>query len=129
MSTICLILLLAAACAAGDQPTGPGPAHDSLRVTVRWQETHQTLRGFGASDAWSTQFVGKHWPAAKKNQIADWLFSRETGPEGQPQGIGLSVWRFNIGAGSAAQGAGSAAQGAGSGIRDPWRRSEGFLKT
>lgn len=69
-----------------------------MRITVRWDEAHQTLHGFGASGAWSTPFVGKHWPAAKKNKIADWLFSRETELEGQPQGIGLSIWRFNAGA-------------------------------
>ena len=123
MFSVCLVLLLASACSSDDQPTEPDPPpeDESLQVSVQWEQTRQTIHGFGASDAWSTQFVGKHWPAEKKNQIADWLFSRETGPEGQPQGIGLSIWRFNIGAGSAAQGENS-------GIEDPWRRSEGFLQ-
>jgi hypothetical protein len=39
---------------------------------------------------------------------------------GQPKGIGLSLWRFNIGAGTAEQGAAS-------GIKDEWRRAESFL--
>ena len=67
---------------------------DRLTITVHWNDVHQTLRGFGASGAWSTQFVGT-WPSAKKNQIADWLFSRAQGPDGHPKGIGLSIWRFN----------------------------------
>jgi O-glycosyl hydrolase len=36
--------------------------------------------------------------------MADWLFSMENQADGQPRGIGLSLWRFNIGAGSAEQG-------------------------
>ena len=38
------------------------------------------------------------------NQIADWLFSTENDANGQPKGIGLSLWRFNVGAGSTEQG-------------------------
>lgn len=48
------------------------------------------------------------------------MFSTKFDDDGNPQGIGLSVWRFNIGAGSARQGEDS-------GIRDPWRRAESFL--
>lgn len=99
------------------EPSEGGP----LEVTVQWNETRQPLHGFGASDAWSTQFVGKNWPTDKRNQIADWLFSRDTTDGGAPEGIGLSIWRFNIGAGSAEQGQAS-------GIEDPWRRAEGFLQ-
>lgn len=36
----------------------------------------QTMDYFGASDAWSMQFIGL-WPQEKQNQIADWLFSME----------------------------------------------------
>ena len=77
---------------------------------------YQTIQNFGASDAWTGQFIGL-WPDAKRNQIADLLFSTEMGDNGQPKGIGLSLWRFNIGAGSAAQ----------SNIGDEWRRTESFL--
>ena len=100
-----------------EEPSKEGP----LEVTVQWDETRQTLHGFGASDAWSTQFVGKNWSTDKRQQIADWLFSREKTEDGRPKGIGLSIWRFNIGAGSAEQGEAS-------GIDDPWRRAEGFLQ-
>jgi hypothetical protein len=80
----------------------------------------QTIQGFGASDAWSCQFVGANWPDQKKNQIADLLFSNATNQDGKPMGIGLSMWRFNIGAGSAEQGDGSD-------IKDKWRRAECFM--
>lgn len=79
----------------------------------------QTMESFGASDAWQFNNIGKNWPTDKKNQIADLLFSRELDSEGNPKGIGLSLWRFNLGAGSAEQGDAS-------GITDEWRRSECF---
>lgn len=80
--------------------------------------TYQTIRNFAASDAWAGQFVGS-WPDAKKNAMADWLFSRDTLADGSPKGIGLSMWRYNIGAGSAAQGDSS-------GIKDEWRRASAY---
>jgi hypothetical protein len=46
---------------------------------------------------------------------------READAQGDPQGIGLSIWRFNIGAGTAEQGDES-------GIRNVWRRAECFQK-
>jgi O-glycosyl hydrolase len=91
--------------------TAPGqtvPVH----ITIDPGVTYQTIDNFGASDAWSCQFVGD-WPAQKKNAIADWLFSMDTSAAGQPVGIGLSMWRYNIGAGSAEQ----------ANIKDKWRRT------
>ena len=64
----------------------------------------QTVRHFGASDAWSMQFIGLWENEAEQNKIADWLFSTGNDADGKPKGIGLSVWRFNLGAGSAEQG-------------------------
>lgn len=84
-------------------------------------DTHQvfqSMANFGASDAWSGQFVGL-WPDAKRNAMADLLFSQELDNAGNPKGIGLSLWRFNLGAGSAEQGRKS-------GIRDSWRRAPTF---
>ena len=75
---------------------------------------------FGASDCWSMQFIGL-WPQEKQNQVADWLFSTENHENGQPKGIGLSLWRFNVGAGSAEQGEASQ-------IASPWMRTECFLQ-
>src|SRR5690606_1524846 len=74
--------------------------------------TYQTIDNFGASDAWSCQFVGQ-LHIAKKEKIADLLFSKQMDPNGNPEGIGLSLWRFNLGAGSARQGKAS-------GIKDEW---------
>jgi len=112
-----------------DERPKPGEAKDSLtllpegadkyHVAINPSVKYQTIDNFGASDCWSTQFVGK-WPTSKTNTMADWLFSMDTTENGQPLGIGLSSWRFNIGAGSASQGDNS-------GINDPWRRSECFL--
>ena len=90
-----------------------------VTININFSKTHQTISNFGASDAWSCQFVG-NWPDDKRNKIADLLFSRDTDANGSPKGIGLSLWRFNIGAGSAQQ----ADQ---SGIKDEWRRAESFL--
>ena len=75
----------------------------SQSYTIDAAIKHQTIANFGASDCWTAQFFG-HFPEAKRNQMTDWLFSLETNEQGQPKGIGLSLWRFNIGAGSAAQG-------------------------
>lgn len=63
----------------------------------------QTIDNFGASDAWSMRFLGE-WSHDDQEKIADWLFSCENDKEGNPKGIGLSLWRFNIGAGSLEQG-------------------------
>jgi hypothetical protein len=43
----------------------------------------------------------------------------EEDANGKPKGIGLSLWRFNIGAGSASQ----------NNISDDWRKTEGFLQS
>lgn len=93
-------------------------AQQTLTAVIDVQATQQTIRNFSASDAWSCKYVG-NWPLAKKEAIADWLFSYDTTENGAPKGIGLSMWRFNIGAGSAQQGAAS-------GIANQWRREESF---
>ncbi|TWV94020.1 glycoside hydrolase [Chitinophaga pinensis] len=87
----------------------------AVHVSIDPGTTYQTIDNFSASDAWSVQFVG-NWPEHKKNVMADWLFSTDTTASGVPVGIGLSMWRYNIGAGSAEQGDSS-------GIKDEWRRA------
>ena len=74
-----------------------------VALAVDFSKTYQTIENFGASDAWSGQFVG-NWPEVKKNEIADLLFSNGVKKDGSPKGIGLTLWRFNIGAGSTEQG-------------------------
>jgi len=95
----------------GDPPvaelTGPFDAEVAVDASI----TYQTIDNFGASDAWSMDPIGKHWTEENKHRVADLLFSRE-------KGIGLSAWRFNIGAGSAVTDKGI--------IPDPWRRAEAF---
>ncbi len=113
-----LCCLLSACTRFHDRAATPSGA--VIDVTVDPEQEFQTIHNFGASDAWSIQFVGEYWPEAKQERIADLLFSLEEGEDGSPIGIGLSAWRFNIGAGSAAQGEES-------GIRDRWRRAGAFL--
>ena len=96
------------------------PDKGAIVFKIDASKTFQTIQNFGASDAWSCQFVG-HWPDQKKQAIADLLFSQNLDDKGNPKGIGLSLWRFNIGAGSAQQGQQS-------GINDVWRRAESFLE-
>ena len=87
--------------------------------TIQVSQPRQTIRHFGASDAWSMQFIGLWEDETEQEKIADWLFSTENDAQGKPLGIGLSVWRFNLGAGSAEQGKESQIQ--------PGTRTECFL--
>lgn len=87
--------------AAQDTQRTDSPAAE--RFSILTQSPQQTVLHFGASDAWSMKRVGL-WPEAEQRKIADWLFSMETDEAGKPKGIGLSVWRFNLGAGSEEQG-------------------------
>ena len=89
-------------------------------IKLNNDEIFQTIDGFGASDAWRCQFVGLNWPDEKKEQIAKLLFSKEKDESGNPLGIGLSIWRFYIGAGTNEQGEKS-------GIKNEWRRAESFI--
>jgi len=98
---------------------GEALAAVTLKIQIDSQTSFQTIDGFGASDAWQCAIVGKNWPIEKREHIADLLFSREVDAQGNPKGIGLSIWRFNIGAGTAEQGDASD-------IRNPWRRAECF---
>lgn len=91
-----------------------------LNIEVQPDKECQAIIGFGASDAWRCQFVGQNWPDEKKEKIAELLFSKELDERGNPKGIGLSMWRFYIGAGTTEQGESS-------GIRNEWRRSESFI--
>lgn len=92
----------------------------NLQVRIDPEKEYQQIDGFGASDAWRCQFVGKNWPEEKKNRIAELLFSQELDEEGNPKGIGLSLWRFYIGAGTTEQGVASD-------IENEWRRGESFI--
>ncbi|WP_115375572.1 glycoside hydrolase [Adhaeribacter pallidiroseus] len=92
-----------------------------LVITVNRKKQAQTMDNFGAAGCWYAEGIGKHWPTAKKEKIAELLFSQKLDAQGNPRGIGLSAWRFNIGGGTAEQGDKS-------GIIDVNRRVEGFLQ-
>ena len=76
-------------------------------ITIDASVRFQTIHGFGASDAWNTDFVGKYWATSVKTNITKKLFAKTFDGNGNPEGIGLSRWRFNIGAGSSEQGSAS----------------------
>lgn len=115
-----LVSFLFVECANGKDNSAPTTGKEgTISLTIDLAKIYQTIDNFAASDAWAGQFVG-NWPDAKRNAIADLLFSNEFTAAGQPKGIGLSQWRFNIGAGSGNEGNTSH-------IGDEWRSAESFL--
>ena len=114
LKTLLVLQLMLSAVVTADAQSG-----GEVTYTIHPDRPCQTIRHFGASDAWSMQQVGL-WEEATQQQIADWLFSMESDPSGRPRGIGLSLWRFNLGAGSASQGD--------SAHINPSTRTECFLK-
>jgi len=106
-------------CSSDDAKDSETEVETTTELKINLDMNLQTMESFGASDAWQCNNIGKNWPADKKKAIADMLFSRELDSEGNPKGIGLSLWRFNLGAGSAEQGDASD-------ITDEWRRTECF---
>lgn len=84
------------------------------QLTINFATEYQQIEHFGASDAWSIDPAIKKWLKESGDEqvaaLADLLFSTS-------KGIGLSAWRFNVGAGSVEQGADSQ-------IPDPYRRAE-----
>lgn len=121
MKYLLLTFFIAASLLASGKTTDiQNKANKTLHVKINPEVTFQTIHNFGASDAWSCQYVG-NWPENNKNQVADLLFSLDEKADGSPKGIGLSCWRFNIGGGSADQTTETK-------IGDPWRRSECFLQ-
>ena len=84
------------------EPNPGRPAEDyaiGKSVNINPSVAYQTIAGFSASDAWQCAWVGRDWTNSRQG-IADLLFSQEI-KNGQPKGIGLSMWRVNLGGGSA----------------------------
>ncbi len=105
---------------AGETQVLPAQEETMELTTMKVQENtvYQTFNGFGASSCWWSQYVGG-WDNVDeesglpvREKIAKLLYSRE-------DGIGLSIYRYNVGAGSADTGTGN--------ISDPHRRAESFL--
>ncbi|MDE6154446.1 MAG: beta-glycosidase [Muribaculaceae bacterium] len=80
----------------------PSGAVKNEKITINTATTYQTMEGIGASDCWLGEFIGEYW-STNRADAANWLFSKRI-VNGQPQGIGLSMWRVNLGGGSAEQG-------------------------
>ncbi|HEY0075277.1 MAG TPA: glycoside hydrolase [Abditibacteriaceae bacterium] len=85
-----------------------------LLLHVHTAERRQIIDNFGASGAWSMDPISKTWSEENKNRLADLLFDKE-------KGIGLSLWRFNIGAGGNLPGKAT--------LWDPWRGVECFKQS
>lgn len=94
-----------------EKPTNPSdivsPVPDfscnTQKTAIDASKKLQTMEGFGASDCWLPNQIGKYW-RNNRLQLARWLFSSNISSAGQPAGIGLSMWRVNLGAGTAEQG-------------------------
>lgn len=86
-------------------------------VTIDETKTYQTIESFGTSGAWWSQYVGGFTKDANdtgvssREDIATLLFDQE-------KGIGLTSYRYNIGAGSADSGKGT--------FWDKHRRAQSF---
>lgn len=89
----------------GDGVVSPEPTFtlSTRKVSVDRSKTYQEIEGFGASDCWLPNQIGQYW-TQNRYQIAQWLFSQSISNSGEPRGIGLSMWRVNLGAGTAEQG-------------------------
>lgn len=93
-----------------DEPSNPStvvsPVPDfnttAKTVGINLNNKYQTMEGFGASDCWLPAQIGKYW-TSNRRQLAQWLFSKNES-KGVTAGIGLSMWRINLGAGSFEQG-------------------------
>ncbi len=91
----------------------------ALDVSIDTSKKFQRIDHFTASDAWSGNFVGQYFDEPQKAQAAKWLFSSKMDKSGNPEGIGLSMWRVNAGGGSLEQD--------GADIKHYQRRAESFL--
>jgi len=78
---------------------------EEIVLRLKPGDLRQEIDGFGASGAWWAQIVGG-WDQSKREKITGLLFGKE--------GIALSIYRYNVGAGSGEE------------IGDPWRRAETF---
>ncbi|MDT3403679.1 glycoside hydrolase [Mucilaginibacter terrae] len=116
------IFLLPGLLALASYTSNAQTASQPLVITVDAKNTAQTIHNFGASGCWFSEGIGKYWPVATREKMAELLFSKAKAADGSPKGIGLSAWRFNIGGGTAEQGDSS-------GIKDFRKRVECFLSS
>lgn len=121
LGTLLLCLAILAAC--GESKTTESSEGEKETVTEKAKLTidetnrFQKVASFGASGAWWAQDVGG-WDEAENDELSkrDYIGQLLFDPE---KGIGLSSYRYNLGAGSADTDNSPK-------ITDPWRRSESF---
>nr|MBR4281323.1 xylanase [Clostridia bacterium] len=108
LSLLIAVVLLCAACV---------PALAEVTMKIDTSVTYQTIESFGTSGAWWSQYMGL-WDSKYQNtmrtnrqRIATLLFD-------PTYGIGLTNYRYNLGAGSADSGNGD--------YSDPNRRAQSF---
>jgi O-glycosyl hydrolase len=106
MSRQIIMRIMLVAMALALLPTGEIMSMSQTAVVINANERYQEIEGFGASGAWWAQDVGG-WQDANRRHVIELLFDQE-------KGIGLSVYRYNIGGGSQDD------------IIDPWRGAETF---
>jgi O-glycosyl hydrolase len=75
-------------------------------LTLEPDVVYQTIAGFGTTGCWWAKDVGG-WQQDKVGKVVDLLFDKK-------QGIGLTIYRFEVGGGGINNSA------------DPWRRAETF---
>jgi O-glycosyl hydrolase len=85
-----------------EDPNDPKYDSKDSGITLDFNKKFQTIDHFGASGGYENQWIGK-WPDASRVPIAKLLFSMQSDAQGNPEGIGLSMWRTVIGDGSADQ--------------------------
>ncbi|MFT4204594.1 MAG: glycoside hydrolase [Chitinophagaceae bacterium] len=95
-------------------------SQETRKIKIDNRSRHQTIDNIGTSSAWFTEFIGKYWADSQRADIARWLFSQKFDKDGNPEGIGLSSYRFNIGGGTTELGDSSR-------IKDFRKRAECFL--
>ena len=138
VAVVCLLVLLTGCGGGGSSRKTEAPADDkvsqegtaeseskenndvtggAIEVKINLSEKHQIIESFGTSGCWWSQYVGgwdneyKDTGRSVRDEIAMLLFDRE-------YGIGLSSYRYNLGAGSADSGKGK--------YNDPHRRAQSF---
>ncbi|PQJ79602.1 glycoside hydrolase [Polaribacter porphyrae] len=101
---IILILSISISCEKDNFTDPNDPKFGSLEpaMQLNFSNEEQTIDHFGASGGFQDQWVGK-WPDASKEPVAKLLFSSGFDSNGNPEGIGLSLWRTYIGDGSIEQ--------------------------
>jgi hypothetical protein len=72
-------------CLPGSGSDLKSDAKSRLIVTIDITPPRQKIRSFGASDAWSIQYIGE-WPDEKREAIADLLFQTGLDDRKNPAG-------------------------------------------